>query len=69
MTKMYMTIKIFRINNLDNALPRPSKTLHAFKILRELIFGSVHHFHVMHCTSRNYIWKAGILSEIDGVGH
>ena len=35
---------------------------------RMVIFGSLHHFHVVHCASRNYTWKARILCGIEGVG-
>ena len=35
----------------------------------QVIFGSLHHFHVIHTASRNYTWKAGILCVIDGIGH
>ena len=33
------------------------------------IFGSLHNFHVVHCTPRNYTWKAGLLCAKYGVGH
>ena len=48
---------------------RPSKTLHTFKNHGELIFGSLHEFHVVNSASRNYTWKANILCVFDGVGH
>ena len=35
----------------------------------ELMFGSLHKFHVIHCVSINYTWNAGVLSVIHGVGH
>ena len=38
------------------------------KIRGELIFGSLHSFHVIHCVSRNYTWKSRILCVIYGVG-
>ena len=36
----------------------PSKHYIPKRNLRELIFGSLHDFHVIHCSSRNYTWKA-----------
>ena len=50
-------------------LTPPFKIITYIKILGELAFGSLHHFHVIHCVLRKYTWKAGILSVIDGVGH
>ena len=47
----------------------PSKTLHTLKMLGELMFGSLHKFHVIHCASRSYTWKADFFSVIHGVGH
>ena len=47
----------------------PLKNIAYIKILGELIFGSLHNFSVIHCVSRNYIWRAGILCVINGVGH
>ena len=38
-------------------------------VIRGIILGSLHEFHVIHCTWRNYTWKAGFLYVINGVGH
>ena len=32
-------------------------------------FGSLHDFHVIHCGSRKYTWKADLFYVMDGVGH
>ena len=43
----------------------PLKNITIIKnILGGFIFGAL-----VHCASRNYTWKAGILPVIDGVGH
>ena len=38
----------------------PLETLETEAILGEMLFGSLHTFHVIHCASKNYIWKAAI---------
>ena len=45
--------------------PAPQKQ----KTLGEVLFGSLHKFHVIHSASRNYTWKARISCVIHGVGH
>ena len=49
-------------------VPRPSKHYIHRKTLGELIFGSLHKFHVVPSASRSYTWNAGILCGIHGVG-
>ena len=41
-----------------NSVIISARTVHR-KIPGEFIFGPLHNFHVIHCASRNYIWKAG----------
>ena len=39
------------------------------KTLGEFVFGPLHTYNAVHCASRNYTWKAGILFVTDGVDH
>ena len=50
--------------------PTPQKT-YIHKRNGDLIFGSLHNFHVIHSlfASRSCTWKAGILCLLNGVGH
>ena len=49
--------------------PAPQKHYIHQKKLGELVFGSLHNLHVIHCASRNYACRATILCVVDGVGY
>ena len=44
-----------------NLYPAPQKHYIHRSILGELIHGSVHHFHVIHCASTSYPWNGNCL--------